>query len=52
MGSLQAHEQRLQRTAENTMEQAFQSKVDLNKCSEDLGRGHSGIGRGRENASR
>ncbi|XP_077242627.1 uncharacterized protein LOC143883158 [Tasmannia lanceolata] len=57
MGSWQAHEQRLNRTIENPREQAFQSKVDLKKRSDDSnksfrggrGRGRGGFrGRGRD----
>lgn len=35
MGSFQAHEQRLSRAAEKSVEQALQSKVDAKRNSEN-----------------
>ncbi|XP_073103332.1 uncharacterized protein [Elaeis guineensis] len=45
MGSLQAHEQRLNRSADTSMEHAFQTKVNQKKKRvEDSGRGSNGGG--------
>lgn len=48
MGSLQAHEQRINRSTETSLQQAFKSKVEFNRTFEDsAGRGNSSRGRGR-----
>ena len=52
MGSLQAHKQRMNRASETTLQQAFQSRLNLKKKSEDTRQGNSNRGRGRSSCGR
>nr|XP_010906540.1 uncharacterized protein LOC105033431 [Elaeis guineensis] len=47
LGSLQSHEQRMNRTTEASLEQAFQSRIDIKGTSLGTGRGGNGRGHGR-----
>ena len=52
MGSLQAHEERINRTVETPIQQAFQSKLDLKKKSDESSQWNSNRGRGRSSRGR